>query len=247
MNFSGFAPHEFGRFSSLVEQDDPTALPVGLAATARNVTFHLTSVRTRDGLQTQFQTATQDQPVTGLASLKYQQSSGDTQAPIVFDFGGRLYVESPAGSGSLAAVATMGSFAVTRIQTSGGTSVFKYLLDLGVSVNAASYGMSLMIKNQGTQPVFISSNINTSSAIAPGGWQLVTLNFSGNGTSNVQFLLQANSVSDSIDVLVYAPFAAKLSDRINLIPQANQSFSGWQPWLSATVTITQGQLSHIRW
>ena len=241
MNFSGFAPHEFGRFSSLVEQDDPTVLPVGLAAAARNVTFHLTSVRTRDGLQTQFQTATQDQPVTGLASLKYQQSSGDTQAPIVFDFGGRLYVESPAGSGSLTAVATPGSFAVTRIQTSGGTSVFKYLLDLGASVNGASYVMSLMIKNQGTQPVFVSSNINTSSAIAPGAWQLVTLNFAGNGTSNVQFLLQANSVPDSMDVLAYAPFAARLADRINLIPQANQNFSGWQAWSGATVTVTQGQ------
>src|SRR5438067_5331846 len=85
MNFTGFAPHEFSRWSSLVEQDDPTALPIGLAAVARNVSFHLTSVRTRDGIQMQFQTPTQDQPITGLASLKYQQSSGDTQVPMIFD------------------------------------------------------------------------------------------------------------------------------------------------------------------
>src|SRR5947209_18354922 len=106
MNFSGFAPHEFGRFSSLVEQDDPTALPIGLAAVARNVTFHLTSVRTRDGLQTQFQTATQDQPITGLASLKSQASSGDVQVPLMFDFGGRMYAESPSGSGSLVQISS---------------------------------------------------------------------------------------------------------------------------------------------
>src|SRR5947209_6780375 len=241
MNFSGFAPHEFGRFSSLVEQDDPTALPVGLAAAARNVTFHLTSVRTRDGIQTQFQTATQDQPITGLASLKYQQSSGETQVPIVFDFGGQMYVESPAGSGSLKVVATLGSFPVTRIQASGGTSVFNYLLDLGVSVIGTAYVMSLMIKNQGTQPIFINSNINTSAAIAPGNWQMVTLNFTGDGASHVQFLLQANSVADSMDILAYAPFAAKVSDRVNLIPQPNQNFSGWAPWLGASVMITQGQ------
>src|SRR5437016_5904917 len=106
MNFTGFAPHEFSRWSSLVEQDDPTALPIGLAAVAWNVTFHLTSVRTRDGIQMQFQTPTQDQPVTGLASLKYQQSSGDTQVPMVFDFGGRMYVESPSGSGTLKLVSS---------------------------------------------------------------------------------------------------------------------------------------------
>ena len=35
MNFAGFAPHEFTRWSSLVEQDDPTALPMGLAAANR--------------------------------------------------------------------------------------------------------------------------------------------------------------------------------------------------------------------
>jgi hypothetical protein len=106
MNFSGFAPHEFGRWSSMVEQDDPTALPVGVAAVAKNVTFHMTSVRTRDGIQMQFQTPTQDQPITGLASLKYQQSSGDTQAPMIFDMGGRMYVESPSGSGTLRQVSS---------------------------------------------------------------------------------------------------------------------------------------------
>jgi hypothetical protein len=115
MNFAGFAPHEFTRWSSMVEQDDPTALPIGLAAVARNVTFHLTSVRTRDGIQMQFQAPppdplnpTQNQPITGLASLKYQQPSPDKppdkRIPLIFDMAGRVFVESPEGSGILVPV-----------------------------------------------------------------------------------------------------------------------------------------------
>src|SRR5215469_12806758 len=104
MNFEGFTPHEFDRWSSLVEQDDPTALPQGVAGVARNVSFRLSSVRTRDGIAWQFQTPTKDQPITGLASLINQQPSASTQVPLILDLAGRMYVESPAGSGTLVAV-----------------------------------------------------------------------------------------------------------------------------------------------
>src|SRR5579864_9640242 len=101
MNFEGFSPHEFDRWSSLVEQDDPTALPQGVAGVARNVCFRLNSVRTRDGISWQFQSPTKDQPITGLASLINQQPTGSTQVPLILDIAGRMYVESPAGSGTL--------------------------------------------------------------------------------------------------------------------------------------------------
>lgn len=104
MNFNGFTPHEFKTWSSLVEQDGPGALPIGVAAVARNVTFHRSSVRTRDGLQIQFQTPTADQPITGLASLINQQAGSTTQTPLIFDMAGRMFIESPAGSGTLVAV-----------------------------------------------------------------------------------------------------------------------------------------------
>ena len=104
MNFEGFTPHEFNRWSSLVEQDDPTALPEGVAGVARNVSFRLNSVRTRDGLTWQFQTPTADKPITGLASLVNQQPASTTQVPLIFDMNGNLYVESPAGSGTLTRV-----------------------------------------------------------------------------------------------------------------------------------------------
>jgi hypothetical protein len=102
MNFEGFTPHEFDRWSSLVEQDDPTALPQGVAGIARNVSFRLNSVRTRDGVTWQFQTPGANQPITGLASLINQSATAaSTQVPLVFDMGGNLYIESPAGSGTL--------------------------------------------------------------------------------------------------------------------------------------------------
>lgn len=102
MNFEGFTPHEFDRWSSLVEQDDPTALPQGVAGIARNVSFRLNSVRTRDGVTWQFQTPGANQPISGLASLINQSATAaSTQVPLIFDMGGNLYIESPAGSGTL--------------------------------------------------------------------------------------------------------------------------------------------------
>lgn len=78
-----------------------------MAALARNVRFHLTSVRTRDGINSNlgFKLPSQ-RPVTGLAGLKIGGAPGDTFVPIVFDDQGHLYVESPVGSGKLIAVAS---------------------------------------------------------------------------------------------------------------------------------------------
>ena len=52
MNFDGFIPHEFTRFGGLVDNDDPTVLPMGVAAVCKNCRFQLTTVATRYGLQT---------------------------------------------------------------------------------------------------------------------------------------------------------------------------------------------------
>ncbi len=55
MNFDGFIPHEFTRFGGLVDNDDPTVLPMGVAAVCKNCRFQLTTVATRYGLQTVMQ------------------------------------------------------------------------------------------------------------------------------------------------------------------------------------------------
>jgi hypothetical protein len=106
MNFEGFIPHEFTRFGGLVDNDDPTVLPMGVAAVCRNCRFQLTTVATRYGLQTVMQGPNQV-PITGLASLIYTpENPGETlfQVPMVFDTDGYLLVERPAGSGRLVRV-----------------------------------------------------------------------------------------------------------------------------------------------
>jgi hypothetical protein len=51
-----------------VDNDDPTVLPIGVAAVCKNCRFHLTTVATRYGLQTAMRGPNQA-AVTGLASL----------------------------------------------------------------------------------------------------------------------------------------------------------------------------------
>ena len=106
MNFDGFTPREFTRFGGLVDNDDPTVLPMGVAAVCRNCRFQLTTVATRYGLQTALQGPNQA-AISGLASLIYTpENPGETlfQVPMVFDTDGYLLVERPAGSGILARV-----------------------------------------------------------------------------------------------------------------------------------------------
>jgi hypothetical protein len=88
----------------VVEQDDPTALPPGVSPSAHNIRFHLTSARSRDGLQSSFGMVTgQAYPITGLDALKLG-GNPDLNVPVVFDQNGNLYKESPVGSGTLVAI-----------------------------------------------------------------------------------------------------------------------------------------------
>jgi hypothetical protein len=106
MNFDGFIPHEFTRFGGLVDNDDPTVLPMGVAAVCKNCRFQLTTVATRYGLQTALQGPNQA-AISGLASLIYTpENPGETlfQVTLVFDTDGYLLVERPAGSGILVRV-----------------------------------------------------------------------------------------------------------------------------------------------
>ena len=106
MNFDGFTPHEFTRFGGLVDNDDPTVLPMGVAAVCRNCRFQLTTVATRYGLQTAMQGPNQA-GISGLAGLIYTpENPGETlfQVPMVFDTDGFLLIEKPVGSGHLVRV-----------------------------------------------------------------------------------------------------------------------------------------------
>jgi hypothetical protein len=111
-NFTGFQPHPIDKATSLQEQDSVDNLPLGVAAVARNVTYRMTGVRTRWGIgQTLgnvavgFNTGTAN-AITGLQAFKYNGNgvTADKQVPLVYDQQGNMFIESPAGSGTLVAV-----------------------------------------------------------------------------------------------------------------------------------------------
>src|SRR5262249_33813741 len=135
--------------------------------------------------------------------------------------------------------------APTRIQSSGGAHPWKYYAN-GVcpGTTGTPYTIMIWVKNQGTTSVKISGNIVESSAIAPGTTQLVSFSETGNGASCIQLGIETVNVSDSFDIIAFAP-AIIPSGGSNLIASANENFSGWTAYMGASVTITQGQTPFI--
>ena len=105
-NYGEATPTEISRYLGLVDQDDPTNLPTGCAATCYNCRFSLTSVETRWGIGTSIQ-GKNNSPVTGLMGCAYTpESSGQAffQAPLLFDMTGSLQIENPVGTGKTTAI-----------------------------------------------------------------------------------------------------------------------------------------------
>ena len=127
---------------------------------------------------------------------------------------------------------------VNRIQTSGGSTAYKYYADFGLSQSGVIYTLQTTIRNNGSAIAQVSSNLSSVN-IAPGSTQNVTLNFAGNGTSNIQFLFDTvTNTSDSLDLTVWNPYVAKVSDGINLVSPAQLNFAGWTTGPGANVTVT---------
>lgn len=148
--------------------------------------------------------------------------------------------------GSPGSVTLSGSYQVpvvnnpaTRIQSTGGTSTFKYFYDAGVSTNGVTYVISVSVYNQGTQPITINGNIASSPTIAAGTQQNISFTEVGDGVNHIQLLFTTNLASDTMDVLAVNPSISKLSDGINLIPSANLNFTGWSTFSGSSVTLTQ--------
>lgn len=97
------------RFLGQVDQDDPTNLPVGLAAICRNTDFTrdsggVTCAPTRAGNNRVMQGTDPKASITGLFGFRFSPAlptQSFFQMPIVFDSNGHLQYESPVGSGRL--------------------------------------------------------------------------------------------------------------------------------------------------
>lgn len=88
-----------------MDEDDPTALPAGVASLARNCDFTYTSVKTRSGVNLTMQGVNKS-PVTGLFGTIYTPQTDAPadvmfQLPVIFDKAGALQYESPLGTGRM--------------------------------------------------------------------------------------------------------------------------------------------------
>ncbi|MGH9475429.1 MAG: hypothetical protein ACRD1C_03750 [Terriglobales bacterium] len=95
----GYTPIPLEHFGGLVTNWPPQMLDCDLMVEATNVRYTQAAVSTREGLTLALATPS-GAAVRGLAD--YAHLDG-TEQPVVFDAEGHLYVESPAGSGALAA------------------------------------------------------------------------------------------------------------------------------------------------
>jgi hypothetical protein len=137
---------------------------------------------------------------------------------------------------------TVLQFVGTSIVGNGlGGSTIKYLFDAGVSALGVQYQSSIVVKNRGTQPIFIGSGLSASAAIPAGATQNVTLTVIGDGATHIELALLTNAAGDQLNVLATAPIIAKTSDGINLIPVANQDFSGWTPFSGEFIGLAQNR------
>lgn len=126
-----------------------------------------------------------------------------------------------------------------RIQSSGGTTFFKYYLDLGLDTASVSYQVNITVTNVGTAPVSVSTNHTGATAtIQPGVTQKVALPFTGTGATDLQIVFNTvNSVSDSVNVVARDPAVIRISDGVNLVPVAQRTFAGWNVGTGAAVTV----------
>ena len=125
-----------------------------------------------------------------------------------------------------------------RIQSTGGSTFYKYYLDFGLDTAGVQYGLNITVTNAGTTPVAVNNNHGGSVTIQPDVTQNISLPFTGTGASNVQLLFYTvNSVSDSINVLARDPALFKISDGINMANSTQRTFAGWNLGPGASVTI----------
>src|SRR5689334_3613793 len=126
-----------------------------------------------------------------------------------------------------------------QIQSSGGSTFFKYYLDFGLDTAGVQYQVNITVTNVGTAPVSVSTNhAGAAATIQPGVTQKLALPFTGTGAADLQIVFNTvNSVSDTVNVVARDPAIIRLSDGVNLAPVAKRTFAGWNVGTAASVTV----------
>src|SRR5437868_1772586 len=96
----------------------------------------------------------------------------------------------------------------TRIQSSGGSSVVKFIGNALVPSSVGEiYENRVSIYNQGLHPVLVSDNFShKSSRINPGQTKrVVGLTYVGDGVANASLRFETLNVDDTLDIVAYSP------------------------------------------
>ena len=98
-----------------------------------------------------------------------------------------------------------GGTKATRLQSSGGTTLWKYYHGNTATVNGTTYTGSMWIKNQGSGTITLGNNIGgSSSSIPPGAFTFVSFSTVSNGVA-YQLGFVTQNISDIFDIVVYHP------------------------------------------
>jgi RHS repeat-associated protein len=140
-----------------------------------------------------------------------------------------------------------------QIQSSGGTNVLKYFIDLGSGTAGTTYGFSVHVTNQG--PTAVTVNVNAGATIPngtinPGQTVLVTGTDSESGNNcgtgvpcDIQLRFNTANAGDAMNVIAFNPVITA-NGGSNLIPAPNLNFTGWNSYGGATIAV-QGVVSLI--
>src|SRR5258708_7306308 len=122
MNFDGFTPQPIPRFGSLVQSDDPTLLPYGVASDVQNCHYRPQGVGPRDGKGIRLKFGANN-PVSGFGVLRYlaPDNSGQENIQIVgYTQDGNISAASPFNQASLTLLTTNALLALAGLSRTTG-------------------------------------------------------------------------------------------------------------------------------
>lgn len=95
----------------------------------------------------------------------------------------------------------------TRIRTTGGTNLLKYLTTIENSIADQAYTGSVYIKNIGSKPVRFYTQLGSAVTVNPGEWTRTIGSGIGNGRAQFQLRFQALNADDDLDFIAWGPQA----------------------------------------
>lgn len=131
----------------------------------------------------------------------------------------------------------------TRIQTSGGSSDTKLYTSNIIPPIGTKCALRCLVKNQGTKPMVIATNLGTYVTVNIGEAKAVFSNAVGNGSGAFQFLCKTTNIGDSMDIIAYKP-EMYYSDELNkdwaILSQAQVPYGSQTYAANGTFTVPDG-------